>query len=197
MKITFAPSFYKSLKRMMMQQTWWYKTYEVFRYNLPNFFRNLWWFRKELYNFRGWDYTHNLNLLSRSLEKTLIVLEKGNEISSSRLKKVEKMRRVIEIIKGIDESNYIDRAQKELGELKNLHGWFNGVEDTPEELEHNRKVIELSHQLEKDEWNELFDILKGKDIEEYKTLYNTLSKEEKKEAWDKWYDGSGMNYWWD
>lgn len=43
------------------------------------------------------------------------------------------MKRVIEIIKNMDESNYIERAEKELGELKNLSGWFTDVEDTPEE----------------------------------------------------------------
>lgn len=183
-----------------MHQTWWYKTYEVIRYKIPMFFENLWFFRKELWRFRSWDYTFNLMMLSRSLEKTVHTLEfYGQEIDETRLKKVDKIKRVIEIIKSLDESNYIDRAEKELGELKNAGGIFNGIEDTPEEREHNRKVFALSTEIEEKEWNELFDILRGQNHQEYKDLMDKLTDEEKiqHEHWQNWFDGSGMKHWWD
>ena len=200
MEIKFADSFWKSLRRLRMHQTWWYKTYEVIRYKIPQFFENLWYFRKELWRFRSWDYTFNLMMLGRSLEKTVHTLEfYGNEIDETRLKKVDNIKRVIEIIKALDESNYIDRAEKELGELKNPGGIFNGVEDTPEEREHNRKVFALSTEIEEREWNELFDILKGQNHQEYKDLMDKLTDEEKiqHEHWQNWFDGSGMKHWWD
>ena len=90
MEIKFADSFWKSLKVLARHQTWWYKAYEVLRYKIPMFFENLWFFRKELWYFRSWDYTFNLSLFARSLEKTVNTLENhGNEIESTRLKKVE------------------------------------------------------------------------------------------------------------
>ena len=200
MKIIFADSFWKSLKRLAMHQTWWYKTYEVFRYKIPMFLENLWYFRKELWRFRSWDYTFNLSLLARSLEKSANTLEfYGNEIEETRMKKVAKMKRVVEIIRTLDKSSYISLAEKELGELKNVDGWFDDREDTPEEKEHNKKVFKRSNELEKQEWDELWSIFKGQDYEDFNKIYEKLSDEEKMRHshWENWYDGSGIKNWWD
>lgn len=199
MKVTFADSFWKSLKRLSMQQTWWYKTYEVFRYKLPMFFENFWYFRKELWRFRSWDYSFNLMILSRSLEKTAHTLEfHGWEIEETKNKKVEKIKRVIEIIKSLEESNYINRAEKQIGELRGVEFWED-KEDTPEDKEHNKKVFDLSTKIEEDEWEELFTILKGQNHKEYIKLMEAQSEEEKwkTDLWTKWFDGSGMKHWWD
>jgi len=200
MKIEFADSFWKSLKTLSRHQTWWYKTYEVFRYKIPMFFENLWYFRRELWEFRSWDYTFNLSLLKRSLEKTVHTLEfYGQEIESGRMKKVVKIKRVIELIDNVQNGDYIGRAEKKLGELKNSDWFFDEREDTPEEKEHNRKVFDLSHKLEQDEWKELCSIIQGQDYNEYKKIYDKLTPEEKVEEdhWYKWYDGSGLKNWWD
>ena len=199
MKVIFADSFWKSLKRLSMHQTWWYKTYEVFRYKIPMFFENIWFFRKELWRFRSWDYTFNLMMFSRSLEKTVHTLEfHGWEIEETKIKKVEKIKRVIEIIKSLDESNYIKRAEDQIGELRGVEFWED-KEDTPEDKEHNKKVFDLSTQIENDEWEELFNILKGQDHKEYGKLLETQSEENKwkTDLWTKWFDGSGMKHWWD
>lgn len=199
MKLTFADSFWKSLKRLSMHQTWWYKTYEVFRYKIPMFFKNVWYFRKELWRFRSWDYTFNLMMFSRSLEKTVHTLEfHGWEIEETKIKKVEKIKRVIQIIKSLDESNYIKRAEDQIGELRGVEFWED-KEDTPEDKEHNKKVFDLSTQIENDEWEELFNILKGQDHKEYGKLLETQSEENKwkTDLWTKWFDGSGMKHWWD
>lgn len=199
MKVTFADSFWKSLKRLSMHQTWWYKTYEVFRYKIPMFFENVWYFRKELWRFRSWDYTFNLMMLSRSLEKTAHTLEfHGWEIEETKNKKVEKIKRVIEIIKSLEESNYIKRAEDQIGELRGVEFWED-KEDTPEDKEHNKKVFDLSTKIEEDEWEELFTILRGQNHKEYIKLMETQSEEEKwkTDLWTKWFDGSGMKHWWD
>ena len=200
MKITFADSFWKSLDIMNRHQTWWYKTYAVFRYKIPMFFENFWFFRKQLWEFRSWDYTFNLRILGRSLEKTAHTLEHyGHEVEEHRMKRVNKIKRALHIINSINEGLYIDRAEKELGELKNLEGWAIEREDTQEEREHNRKVFELARQIEDSEWNELWDIFRGQNIQEYKDLMDSLSDEEKKsrDVWNEWNDGSGMKGWWD
>jgi hypothetical protein len=200
MEIKFADSFWKSLQVLARHQTWWYKAYEVLRYKIPMFFENLWFFRKELWYFRSWDYTFNLQLFARSLEKTVNTLENhGNEIESTRMKKVEKIKRVIQLIKNIDESNYISMAESELGEIKNSGGWIMDIDDTPEEHEHNRKVYDRAREIEKSEHNELWMILKGQDINEFSKLHENLSDEEKMkyDHWEKWYDGSGITNWWD
>lgn len=200
MKVVFADSFWKSLKVLSRHQTWWYKTYEAFRYKIPMFFKNIWYFRKELWRFRGWDYTFNLQMFARTLEKTVHTLEfYGNEVESTRNKKIQKIKRVIEIINNIDESRYIGLAEKELGELKNRDGWFDDVEDTLEEKEHNKKVFDRSTELEKQDFEELWQILKGQDHEDFRKIYDQLPEEEKfkHDHWENWYDGSGIKNWWD
>jgi hypothetical protein len=108
------------------------------------------------------------------------------------------MRRAIEIIKNYNDDNYINMAEKELGNLI-LNGF--GFEpsdnhpdcfvlvdkDTPEEKEHNRKIFKRSNELEEQEWNELMYILKGQDY----------SKFDGDVDFDKQFDGSGMRGWWD
>jgi hypothetical protein len=201
MKVTFADSFWKSLRVMARHQTWWYKTYEVFRYKIPMFFENLWFFRKQLWEFRSWDYSFNLQLLSRSLEKTAKTLEfHGIEVDVTRLKKVQKINRVIEIIENIRENNYLSKAELELGEIILRNNWmFTDEEENPEIIEHNKKIYDRADVLEELEWNELFDILKGQNFDEYKTLMDKKSPEEKNKmnVWNDWYDGSGIRNWWD
>lgn len=178
MKVEFADSFFESLKRLNRHGTWWYKLWHTISYNIPNFFKNIWYFRKELYDFEAWDYRFNLNLFQRSLEATADYIEhRGYEVDESRLKKVAKMRRVIKLL---DERDYIDQAEAELGELKNVGGWLDGKEDTLEEREHNSKVFKRAHEIEEQNWNELWDILKGKP-------YTTEEE----------YDGSNLRGWWD
>ena len=200
MEIKFAESFWKSLKVMSRHQTWWYKTYEVIRYKIPMFFKNLWFFRRQIWEFRGWDYSFNLDLLKRSLEKTAAVIELGHEIDKTRLKKVEKINRLIFLLNNLRESNFIDQAEKELGPLQISDNWlFEGGEDTPEQKKHNSMIFNRSSQIEEEHWNEIWVILKGQNFEEYKLLMDKLKPEEKYEndVWGDWYDGSGIRHWWD
>ena len=200
MKITFADSFWDSLDRLGREETWWYKTFKLFRYKIPMFFENLWFFRKQLWEFRSWDYSYNLKLLGRSLEKTVNTIEfHGQEVEISRMKKVAKIKRAIELINSFNEGDYIEKAENVLGELKNLDGWRNDRDDTPEEKEHNGKVFKLARKIEDDEWNELWDILRGQNHQEYVDLLDSLSDEQKREkdVWNNWHDGSGMRGWWE
>ena len=207
MKVEFANSFSKSIKRLIRHNTWWYKTYALFRYDLPRFFKNIWKFRKGLWNHYWFDHHGTLRFLEIGLTDMADRIEKdGMEVDSSRLKKVAKMRRAVELIKNYNEDNYIEMAEKEIGELI-LRDWeFEDVEDKPgysrlvdndteEEKDHNRKVFERAHEIEENEWNELFTILKGRPSPEFQMF---LDKSENKEsAWDNWFDGSGMRGWWD
>lgn len=210
MKLQFADSFGKSIKRLIWHQHPVYKVYELFRYKIPMFFENLWFFRKSLWEFRSWDYTFNLNLLGRSLEKTVNTIEYyGHEVESSRMKKVEKMKRVIELLNHIRSDSYIEMAEKELGEIKHIDWDFEEVKDSPdyfqlvesdsEEKEHNRNVYNRADEIEKEEWKEIWRILEGQDHSDYVKLLESTSEEDRRKTdlWYKWYDGSGAKHWWD
>ena len=191
MKTHFTNGFFDSLKKINKYNTGLYKTYDFFKYKIPKFFKNIWYFRKELSNFEHWDYRYNLELFNKSLKLLANYLEHhGIEIDETRLKKVQKIKRAITILDNICEDKYIDIAEESLGKMI-LHDWefekldngnFSLIDkDTPEEKEHNKSVINLSRKLEKDEWNELFEILKGQG--------ELVSHED--------FDGSNIKSWWD
>jgi len=194
-----------------MRENIFVKFYSFFKRDLPRFFKNIWFFRKQLWEFRGWDYSYNLDLFAKSLEKTAYVLEfQGNEIMESRMLKVEKIKRVIEIINNHKDIGYIELAEKQIGDLKPTKINFIDIEDKPgykemvdesptENQEHNRKVYRLADDIEAEEWKELWRILEGQDHQDYVNLVNSTSEEEKEKTdlWLKWFDGSGMKHWWD
>jgi hypothetical protein len=211
MKVEFADSFGDSIKKLIRHQTWWYKSYELFRYDLPRFFKNVWTFRKALWKHYWFDHHGTLMFLETGLTHISDTVEKyGNEVDGPRLKKVAAMRRAVELIKHYNEDTYVEMAEKELGELM-IHDWeFEPVEDNPgysrlvdkdtdEERIHNRKVFDRAREIEEQEWNELFKILKGQDHKEYRELHEAQSVLENKNdnLWNEWFDGSGIKGWWD
>ena len=219
MKVGFADSFGDSLKTLIRHESWWYKTYEVIRYKIPVFFKNIYRFRKVLWNHRWWDYRYTLEALQTSLEIMEHKMHGGLEVFESRGKKIEKMQRAIQILKNIGDDKYISMAEAELGELimrdwefeetgdttdnpfgeKNEKLYVLVDNETPSEKKHNRKVFDRARKLEAEEWKELWKIFEGQDIKGYKKFKTTKSAEEmlKTDTWNEWFDGSDMRGWWD
>ena len=169
--------------------------------NFGNFIKNIWLFRKELWNFRWWDYSYTLEMMKRSLEIMSHKIEtRGYEVESSRMKKVRKMKRAIQIIENFYGTKHVEMAEEELGPLI-LRSWeFEEIENqpqykrlvdnlSPEERDYNRKIFARSREIEEAEWKELWKIFEGQEIEEYRKMADA--------EWDEWFDGSGMRGWWD
>jgi hypothetical protein len=187
-----------------------WKIKDALTIGIPNFIKNIWRFRKELYQHQWWDYTFTLQMLHRSLSIMVDKLEKdGIEVESHRLKKVTKIRRAIQILKSKIDGDYIERAESELGEIKYKSLQYEKIEgldlyqlvdnDTPEEKKHANKVYAYADKLEEQEWKELWKIFEGQDIKEFSKLLKTKTKEEQRnnDIWNEWFDGSGMKSWWD
>jgi hypothetical protein len=188
MEIKFADSFFESLKVLKRHDTWWYKTYNAITNDIPQFFKNIYLFRKELYKHRWWDYSFTLMMLKRSLEIQVNGMEnKGIEVRESLDKKIVKMKRVINIIENRDDINCLELAEEKLGPI---YDWdFSADNLNEEEKAHNKKVYALAHELEKQQWKELWRILEGQDYQSY--------DKEKHGEFNDWYDGSGILGWWD
>lgn len=211
MKIQFADTFSESLKTLIWHESRIYKFYSFFRYDIGRFIKNVWRFRKALSNHYWWDHHGTLMFMETGLTHMADNMEvKGMEVDGPRMKKVAAMRRAVEIIKNYNQSNYIEMAESELGPIY-LHDWeFEEVpdkpgysrlveDDTPEERKHNKKVFDRVRQIEENEWDELFKILKGQDYKEYRKLVKLDKKKEIKNdnLWNDWFDGSGLKGWWD
>jgi hypothetical protein len=192
MKVEFKDSFFESVEKLVWYDSNLWKVWAAIRYDIPLFFKNVWRFRKELYNHQWWDYRFHLEMMYRSLsimEKGMS--EKGIEVAETRDVKLIKMRRALELLKHKLDDDYIQRAEGELGQLSNNPIEFEPVEgndelyrmvdnDTPAEKRHDRKVYKRARVIEENEWKELWDIFKGR----------------KFTTWDK-YDGSDLRGWWD
>lgn len=199
MKVNTTDTFFDSLERLSMQQTWWYKSYECVRYDVPRFFKNIWRFRKALWNHHWWDHHAILQFMEIGLDDMSNKIElRGIEIDEMRLKKVDKMRRVAQLIRNYNEDNYVEQAEMELGEIVRYEWEFVQDEtnpelytildkETPEEKEHNRKVYDRAKEIQNAEWDELFTLLKGQD---YSTFSNDID-------FYSQCDGSGIRTWWD
>jgi hypothetical protein len=189
MQVRLQDSFFKSLKRLKWHSSPTYRFYSLFRYRLPGFIKNVWRFRRELWQHRWWDYSFTLMMLKRSLEiQEKGMRLKGVEESRSLEKRLVKMRRAIELINNRLEDNYIQRIENEYGELVSASN-FEETEDgsymlvdneTEEEKKHTKMIFDKAHRLEQKEWKELWEIIHGKKYKHYKD-----------------WDGSDLRGWWD
>lgn len=197
MEVKFADSFWESLDRMVKRERWYWKTWDFLRYDIPKGVKNIIFFWKVIWNFRPWDHTYNLRILSKSLEPLRDSIIKGREVDVPRLKKVAKIERAIEILNNITEDKYTDIAEAQLGYEVNSEFLF--LPEEPEEIkEANRKIYDLSREIEDKEWKELWIIFQGQEHSHYVMLLDKMTPEERKEddVWNNWYDGSGMDRWW-
>lgn len=158
-------------------------------YDFWYIFKNFWRFKKEIIRYRPWDYTYSLSLFRKGLEGLHYnILYYGIEIDSERLKKLEKIQRAIELIKYHEDDLFLELAEKELGYEYYYNDMFfkNGQLIEGEHHLKNKALSNLSIQIEKKTWNELFEILKGQD-------YNLFDKNK---DFHSQTDGSGLKGWW-
>lgn len=205
MKIVINKEFFKSLFK---RHSRWNHIYVFFRYDIWRFLKNIKRFRRELWSFQPWDYQYNLMLLQRSLELTLKSIENGNEISQTRLKKVEKIQRAIEILNHINKDMYLDMAEEQLGKKIDSTDFFERLEKIPgedayrfnekssEAAASDKEIFDFARKIEKEEWNELWQIFKGQRDEDFRPSESN-DWEKTENEYREWFDGSGMKHWWD
>ena len=202
MEVKFKNTFFESFKRMINRERWHWKLWDLFRYDIPRFFRNLWLFRKNLWNHTWYNGDSSvLPWVKTAVDDMAWRIEKyGHEVEESRMKKVAKMRRLSYLIDVSVKDEFIDEAEKELG-FKYVYYPFEFEEvlgndkvytlkqnETPEDKENNSKLLNRSHEIQKEYWEEICAIIKGPD-------YDAMRASD--EDWDKLYDGSDLRAWWD
>ena len=210
MKLSITNRFLKSFAEMKNRQTFIWKGLDFIRYGIPNFIKNIWLFRKALFNYRWWDHRGVMEFMSISFgDMSKNVDIKGNEVEISRKKKVSKMIAAQYILERFVNDDFIELAEKELGEIPYKPLEFKPVEDRPgyyeivdddtaEEKEHKDKVYKRSRELEEQMWAQLWDILKGQDFSKFKDVSENIKDyEEQYKHWEDKFDGSGLRGWWD
>jgi hypothetical protein len=210
MKVTITDTFTKSLEKIINRQRWYWKTLDFLRYDMPRFFKNVWLFRKDLYNYRWYGYNGMLGFMNTSLGDMSKNMEsRGHEVESSRNKKITKMVEVKYILERFMEEDFIELAEKELGKLPHKPLEFEPCEDNPnysrmvdneteEEKTHRSNVYKRAREIEKEMWNKLWDIFKGQDYDKFKNPPEDMTDHnEQYNHWQEQFDGSGLRGWWD
>jgi hypothetical protein len=148
--------------------------------------RNFWYFRKEIWNFRGWDYTFQLRLWRKSLIPLRDSILNGYEVRDTRLMKVEAIQEAIDLLDRIIDDVYMDMAEAELGIN------FSDNNSATEAM----KVINRSNELAERDWKRLWRIFQGQNHNEYVMLLDRKSDPEE-DVWAQWFDGTDLRGWWD
>lgn len=170
--------------------------YDLLVYDIPNLIKNIWRFRYSLWNYQTWDYVGVLLFMRDGLTHLSTNFQHDGSERETTQKKNISIIRVIEILNNTIDDDYYSIANKQLGEINfppfeflKLSGDSYELisKKSPKEEKEYKKRIKLSIQLEKDEWDELFRLLKGQDY----------SKFDNNKDWNDQYDGSGIKTWWE
>jgi hypothetical protein len=187
------------------------RTIDRVRYDFPNFLKNAWIYRKALTDTHDFDAMSGLRITGAHLKRVADYLEtRGNEVEEHRLKKVKMMRRAVELIELHLEEEFIEWAEREMGEavvdgqiyFEKIGGSdYSMMKDrlTAEEKAHNGRIYKRAQEIATETWMELFEILRGQDTRVYSILTDLYREDYHKQAelWEDWFDGSGLKHWWD
>lgn len=204
MEIRFADTFFDSLRKLRRRERWFNRTWG-FLVDFTIFFKNIWLFKKALWEHRWWDWRFMMVMMATSLKIMEKGMHDGYEIEKTRDKKIAKMQRAIHIIETFSDDKFIELAEKELGDIV-LSDWeFEDsgdglsklIDDEPEDVKaHNRAVYERADEIETLMWEELWQIFKGQDTKTF-TKNDDLDPDKSYDHWNDQFDGSGMRGWWD
>jgi len=176
------------------------RVWELFRYDLPAFFRSLWVFRKALWNYRWYSGHHGVfDFMSAAIKDIHTnVEERGIEEWVSKGKKVEAMKRLVYLLDMFNNETFIEKAEEELGLEMVFRNRFVALEDRPdyfemvndltkEEHKNNERILKRAHDIQSKGWKELIHLIKGQDYSKFKKEIDFLEQ----------FDGSGIRGWWD
>lgn len=89
-----------------------YERFKVKLYNLKNFLKNCWIFRKELTNYQGWDFSYDIDMLVKMYE----IKVKSFEIGSGYAyidKELKQIKEIYELLKEIQKLDYMEENFKD------------------------------------------------------------------------------------
>ena len=145
-----------------------------------NLIKNIWFFRKELWNHRNFDYIFSLIILRRSIQGLKQSIEENGKTGSFHSNNIIKnINETINLMDSIEEGDYVEKARLALkleftssAVFKEENGGYRLVDLSG----HESKIFDKATELEEKEWRRLFVLLAGEKGRHRKTY--------------------GMRYWW-
>jgi hypothetical protein len=154
-------------------KSWWKWNVTYKWYDFRRGVKNLWNYKKVVWNTGDFDYAYILRMQKFQLERLLKVLENGNEVDEYRLPKVEDIKRCIELINNQLEDNFAERCGYDTS--RHTMG-FTPIDETldgeklfkmvntnpnPQSDKEMTEIFAKARELEKKEWDELWDTIKN------------------------------------
>ena len=119
------------------------------------FLRNVWAFRRELANFRVFDYHYNLSIFCRSLELTKEFLESDKTISEGAKENAEQIEQFLKDIHRFEHS--LEYVEAELGEEFPHDCFLNRSDEKDAKI---KLFIDKTQEVEHTSWNRAMDNLR-------------------------------------
>jgi hypothetical protein len=170
--------------RIVRQLKWWWFDFQQGCKNIMMFWRVIW-------RFKPWDYGYQLQLWRASLVPLRDAIQAGSKVEAMRLKKVAKIQHCIDLIDRIQANDYFALAEAELGETVEILDIA-----TEYRIDKFKRVAELAEKTEESDWLELWKTLQGQRYAEFQMMHEKLELDTY-DAYETWFDGSGMKNWWD
>jgi len=170
MDVIATDSFGKSLRKLINTGNWWrWEFYEDKYYDLKWILWAIKKYFKIVITMRPWDGGYILKMLRFQIDILREYLEtKGIEVDESRLPKIERMKKFIELADDKIEDNYAERC----GYVHFDITWEECKDDKPkgcyqmvvldkdkEQDDKNTVALKKGHELEEKEYKEMFEIL--------------------------------------
>lgn len=147
---------------------------------------NFWYFRKEIWQFRNFDYTYQLRLWRKSLIPLRDCILNGSEVPEHRMKKFAAIQEAIVLLDHIINDEYMEMAEVKLG--------IEFSDNIP--ADEAMKVIRLSQDLATRDWKRLWRIFEGQNHAEY-VMFLDRKSDPAEDVWAQWFDGTDVKGWWD
>lgn len=167
MKVKATDTFFESLKKIEnSHKPWKFVFWKYKLYDLKRIIKNLIKYFKIVTKMTPWSYHSILEMLEFQLKILKNSIENGIEVEESRMAKVRKIERSIELIRNQLDENYAERCGWVSRPLKFTPDKDNenivslDFEETEEEAKQTKDALKKGRELEESEWNELFNTLK-------------------------------------
>jgi hypothetical protein len=134
--------------------------------NIFYFLKNIIIFRKFLWNHKLYDYNGVFISMKIVLYHLKYELKLGPKFEEDKNKRIKKIERVINILDNILEEKYINISEEKYGKIE--YNFENDYDDNLSEEDEikNKKILDYKKTLEKSEWEELFSIIKGTNLDD-------------------------------
>jgi len=180
-------TFLNELHKLIYRDNKFYKVWRFLTSGMFHFVKNVWYFRKELYEYQKWDWLYQISLLRKGLElHSDYLTEHGHDDDKIKFKKINKIDRVVYILKCHENDTFIELAEMELGyEYKHDFCELGNNKLSYLEKEQNAAIYKKSLEIEDILWCEFLEIIDGQD----------LSSVRSELEWERKFDGSGIKGW--